>query len=60
MNKRQKLLYSFAKWDYRYNKKCFYTKKTFERSYKFIKLNYRYITDEEIKSILECRREKCL
>jgi len=60
MNIRQKLLYSFAKWDYRYNKKYFNTKKTFKRSYLFTKLNYIHISDEEIKSILECRREKCL
>lgn len=60
MNKRQKLLYSFAKWSYKYNKTYFNTKKTFKRSYRFIKLNYRYIGDEEIKSILSSRRENCL
>lgn len=55
MNIRQKLLYSFAKWDYRYDKKYFNTKRTFKRCYWFTKLNYRHISDEEIKSILKCR-----
>lgn len=60
MNKRQKLLYNFAKWNYKYKKKQFNTKITFKHHYRFIKLNYRYIDDEEIKSILKCRKEDCL
>ena len=60
MNIRQNLIYSFAKWNHRYNKKYFKSKKTFKHNYKFVKLNYKHVSDEEIKSILESRRENCL
>lgn len=60
MNKRQKLLHSFAKWDYEYDKKFFNTKRSFKRNYRFVKLNYKDVSDEEIKSILSSRISDCL
>jgi hypothetical protein len=60
VNKRQKLIYNLTKWKYKYKKMDFNNKKNFKHYYWFLKCNYKHVTDEEIKRILEWHRENCL
>lgn len=58
MNKRQKLIYTFAKCQFKAIKKNSNNTKTFKQHYHTVKWAYKKESDEEIKNTLKWTREQ--